>query len=704
MIFLSSFPRSGNTFLRNILFEVYGLESSEFYLENSHTLDDDLRAYPFIKTHELPSTLHEFDPNIPAVYLVRDGRDSVCSMAHHRSDLISPGSDYRQNLKEAIIAARGSFFGGWSRNAEDWLERADLVIRFETLIRDPIGTVEKIRKVYPLPEPVVENLPTFKTLKFGIPKYGHGINPNASDEEKVEKSGKFFRQGKTGGWKEDMPDDLHDLFWSYHGETMEKFGYSRNGRLRDLNPEFDHVLQAKLGVEPDSRLSKKYKVLIEGDKIVSPDNDGVKRYQVELLKSLLPVVENPDSNWEIDLYINGNIKSLLECKDVVLQGFLLLQTKRNIATRISSILLSAERNLVAMIPRGVFKFLAENKITIFHTMRRFLRRALFSPVRLMRNRKTLQETATIQSPGEDAGDIFDDYDLVHIPLQQHYAPFQNAQIKTVITIHDLTHLHLPDHHTAVNISNADEGMKFAIDKQAHLIAVSQSTKNDILNSTPVSEGKVHRIYEAADRKKFNFKTNERDRQIAREKYMIDFNGPYIICLSTLEPRKNLLNTISAYILLRQENPDIALKLVIAGKKGWSADSIFSMAEDYSDHIFFTGFVDDEDLAYLYSSALAMSYVSFYEGFGLPPLEAMCCGTPVIYGNNSSLIEVVGDGGLPADPHDVDDIKTQYERIFYDAGLRDRMAKAALKQSLNFSWRDTAIETLGLYKRIIDDNV
>ena len=107
----------------------------------------------------MPSKLNEFDPNIPAVYLVRDGRDSVCSMAHHRSDLVSPGSDYVKNLRTAIIAAKGSFFGGWSRNAEDWLERADLVIRFEDLIRDPIGTVEKIRKVYALPKPVVENLP-----------------------------------------------------------------------------------------------------------------------------------------------------------------------------------------------------------------------------------------------------------------------------------------------------------------------------------------------------------------------------------------------------------------------------------------------------------------------------------------------------------------------------------------------------------------
>ena len=162
MILLSSFPRSGNTFLRNILFEVYGLKSGEFYLDTTHPLEDEYREYPFIKTHELPSNLDEFDADVPAVYLVRDGRDAVCSMAHHRSDLVSPGSEYRQNLKKAIIAARGSFFGGWSRNAEEWLERADLIIRFEDLIRDPINTVEKLRKVYPLPKPVVENLPTFK--------------------------------------------------------------------------------------------------------------------------------------------------------------------------------------------------------------------------------------------------------------------------------------------------------------------------------------------------------------------------------------------------------------------------------------------------------------------------------------------------------------------------------------------------------------
>ena len=704
MIFLSSFPRSGNTFLRNILFEVYGLKSSEFYIDTDHPPDDDFSAYPIVKTHELPSSLQRFDADIPAVYLVRDGRDAVCSLAHHRSDLIAPGSDYQQNLKEAIIANKGSFFGGWSRNAEAWLERADLIIRFEDLIREPIKTVERIRKIYALPNPAIEKLPTFKTLKFGIPKYGPGISPDASDQEKVAQSGKFFRKGKTGGWKEEMPDDLHDLFWSYHGETMEKFGYSRSGEICDLNPEFDHVLLTKLGVARKNRTAKNYRVLIEGNKIVSTDDDGVKRYQVELLRSLMPVVENPDSDWEIDLYIHGKIRSLLDCRDVILQNFSPNQSSYKAATRMLGKLTLAERKLVAMVPQGFVQFLTKNNITIFHRLYDFIWRKLDAPIKLHRDRDSLEETASTQPPGYDSNNQFDAYDLLHIPLQQHYVPFQDASIKTVITIHDLTHFRLPDYHTDKNISNAEKGMKFAIDRQAHLIAVSQSTKNDILINTPIPENRIHQIYEAADRRKFNFKINAEDCRRVRRKYHLGFSESYIICLSTLEPRKNLVNTIKAYVLLRQENPKIRLKLVIAGKKGWSADDILSLAKEYSEHIFFTGFVDDEDLAYLYSKAVAMSYVSFYEGFGLPPLEAMCCGTPVIYGNNSSLIEVVGDGGLPADPHDVNDIKNQYERIFFDTDLRVQKSQAALKQSSKFSWRSSAIETLELYKRIIDDNV
>lgn len=702
MIWLASFPRSGNTFLRNILFEAYGLESSTYHRESTYPLDQNFLQFPLIKTHELPSTLEDLDTHLPAVYLVRDGRDAVCSLAHHRADLIAPGSDYYQNLKEAIIADRESFFGGWSRNAEEWLSRADLIIRYEDLIDDPLGTVERLRKIYDLPTPDRSKFPTFEDLKYGIPKYGAGRDHDSSENEKQDQAKKFFRRGRSGSWKQDMPNELHDLFWSYHGDTMEKYGYSRCGQLLDINLDFDSVLAEKLDALPAQTPPKTYKVLIESNKLISSDNDGVKRYQVELLKSFLPVVENPAGRWVIDLLIKGNIVPLEDAREYILQDFLQEQTTPK-STIDSSNKPSMEQRLVAMVPRRLVSFLAAHEITAFHTTYESLRAGLFklahwfNPGRLggkTRNHK--QHTALPPDP-------LDTYDLIHIPLKQHFEFFLNARNKMLVTVHDLTHLSFPDYHTKKNIANANKGMEFLAKKNTDVIAISQSTRMDLLDASNLPERKVHLIYEAADRKKFNFKINRDDCHERREKYGLKFGEPYIICLSTLEPRKNLKNTIDSYVLLRQERPDIPLKLVIAGKKGWNVEYLFEAAIDYGEHIFFTGFVDDNDLAYLYSGAVAMSYLSFYEGFGLPPLEAMCCGTPVIYGNNSSLSEVVGQGGLPADPSDITDIKNQFEKIFYDTELRRSKSIAALKQSLSFSWRHTAIQTLALYQNIIDND-
>ena len=694
MIWLSSFPRSGNTFFRNILFEVYGIETSTFHRESTYPLDPGFLSYPLVKTHELPSTLEEFGANIPAVYLVRDGRDAVCSIAHHRSDLIAPGSDYYQNLKEAIIADGESFFGGWSRNAEEWLEKADLIIRYEDLIKDPLGTVERIRKIFDLPEPDRNSIPTFEDLKNGIAKYGAGRDHLASERDKRAQAQKFFRRGKAGCWKDEMPEELHDLFWSYHGDMMEKYGYSLDGKIQALDPDFDNVIAEKLGAPPLQRSSRPYKVLIESAKIVSADNDGVKRYQVDLMRALLPAVGNSKSRWDIDLYIQNKVVPLEEAREYILQSFV----KEDIVLG-----KKLEQRLVVLVPRRLVKFLNDHNITAFHTMYESLKSVLARVVRwsdliaLRAHRDHNIDTSVIPDT------VLDDYDLVHIPLKQHCAPFKRARNKMLVTVHDLTHLYFPGHHSPRNIANAQEGLDFIDKKDADVIAISQSTKDDLLKFTSLPGGRIHLIYQAVDRRKFNFKINQDDCRKIRTKYGLNFDVPYIVCLSTLEPRKNLINTIQAYISLREEYPDTPLKLVIAGKKGWNAGNIFTAARDYADHIFFTGFIDDDDLAYLYSGAVAMSYLSFYEGFGLPPLEAMSCGTPVIYGNNSSLIEVVGAGGLPADPSDVTDIKNQFETIFYNVELRKVKSNEALKQSLKFSARKAAIQTLALYEEIIDNH-
>jgi len=354
MIWLSSFPRSGNTFFRNILFEVYGIETSTFHRESRYPLDQNFQLYPLVKTHELPSTIKDFGASIPAVYLVRDGRDAVCSLAHHRSDLIAPGSNYYQNLKEAIIADGGSFFGGWSRNAEEWLEKADLIIRFEDLIKNPLGNVEKIRKIFDLPKPNRSRIPTFEDLKNGEPKYGSGRDQGGSERDWAAQTQKFFRRGKAGGWKDDMPEELIDLFWSYHGDTMEKYGYSHDGKIQALDSDFDNVIAEKLGAPPLQRPSRPYKVLIEGAKMVSADNDGVKRYQVDLLRALLPAVANSEGRWDIDLYIQNRVVPLEEAREYLLQSFV-----RGGGAPWKNL----EQRLLALVPRRLVKLLSDNNIT-----------------------------------------------------------------------------------------------------------------------------------------------------------------------------------------------------------------------------------------------------------------------------------------------------------------------------------------------------
>jgi hypothetical protein len=229
MIWLASYPRSGNTFMRIVLHEVYGIKSSTYHRETRYPLDENYDKYPVVKTHLLPHQLVPDEPDIPAVYLVRDGRDALVSMAHHRSDLIEPGTDFLQNLRESIIAPGDSYFGGWSTNVRHWLRRARIIIKFEELISDPIACCERLREIMDLPEPVREKLPTFQDLKTKDYPYGSGVEHGFDEKKRQELRKKFFRKGKRGGWKEEMPPDLQELFWDLHGEVMEMLGYKREG-------------------------------------------------------------------------------------------------------------------------------------------------------------------------------------------------------------------------------------------------------------------------------------------------------------------------------------------------------------------------------------------------------------------------------------------------------------------------------------------
>ncbi|MCF6341740.1 MAG: glycosyltransferase [Bacteroidales bacterium] len=710
MIWLSSFPRSGNTFFRNVLYEVYGLESTTFHLEPGYHLDENYADYPFVKTHLLPDQLKPGDSSIPAIYIIRDGRDALVSMAHHRKDIIAPGSDFYENLKVAIIADRGSFFGGWSENVSEWILRADMVIRYEDLLIDPVKEAERMRALFDLPKPDESRVPRFEQLKFGIPQYGSGKVHGFSEARMKELAQKNFRKGRAGSWKEEMPEELVDLFWSYHGDTMERVGYTYDGKIKDLHTELDYLLIDKLGKTKQETRFKPKRILIESNKVVSPDNDGVKRYQIELLKGFLPLVENPDSGWQIDLFIHGKIFPLPRFKESILEDFSngTLKEARH-QERDKTFFERVEQILIKLVPNSFVSFLAKHEIKVFHNIYEFLKKMLRHTIDVMLTFVNYIKLLLYRLFNVFEGSIsgfrlekqFNQYDLIHLPLMHHYLPFRRSKAKILTTVHDLTHVICPQFHTKINIENSAKGMDFVLNIGSDVIAVSHSTKNDLLKEYNMKPEKVFMVHEAADKKKFNFKINQEDNSKVLDKYGIAELGNYLVCLSTIEPRKNLENTMRGFKLLIDENPDIPLHLVIAGKKGWeNNDSVFNDPA-YLRNVVFIGFVDDEDISAIYSNAVAMSYLSFYEGFGLPPLEAMCCSTPVIYGNNSSLIEVVGPGGLACKPDDINEIKEKFEQIFFDKELRARKSREALKQSLGFSWRKTVEQTLDVYKQIIE---
>jgi len=199
MIWLASYPRSGNTFFRIVLHEVYGIESSTYHLEDDYPVDADYSDYPVVKTHLLPSKLRPNDPSIPAVYLVRDGRDTIVSMAHQRKDFTDLYSNYYMNMREAILAQGDSYFGGWSKNVSQWVERASIVIKFEDLILDPIGSIEQLRSIMDLPQPNITKLPSFQDLKEKDFRYGTGKIHNFADQDREKRREFFFRRGKIGG-------------------------------------------------------------------------------------------------------------------------------------------------------------------------------------------------------------------------------------------------------------------------------------------------------------------------------------------------------------------------------------------------------------------------------------------------------------------------------------------------------------------------
>lgn len=280
--------------------------------------------------------------------------------------------------------------------------------------------------------------------------------------------------------------------------------------------------------------------------------------------------------------------------------------------------------------------------------------------------------------------------------------FQEKRVAKFITIHDLIPLVCPEYCN----SPSTEYMKIilaSIKPDTFVTCDSEATKRDFLDCMPFFDTeRVSVVYLAAG-SHFYCCNDEYLINIIRRKYGIPAESSYFLALSTLQPRKNFERIIKSFVNLVKQEHLQDLYLLVVGAEGWNYERIYKEVEaagELTEKIILTGYVPDEDLAPLYSGAIAFLYPSLYEGFGLPPLEAMQCGTPVITSNNSSLPEVVGDAAIMVDPKDDEALCQAMLEICINESLREKLAVLSLQRAKLFDWGKTTKETLSTYKKAL----
>jgi len=280
-------------------------------------------------------------------------------------------------------------------------------------------------------------------------------------------------------------------------------------------------------------------------------------------------------------------------------------------------------------------------------------------------------------------DIFHSPDFVLPPVRKAH---------TILTVHDLSFLRVP--HCAEPSLRAylEKAVPRSVEQADLVLADSENTRKDLIELLGVPPDKVEVVYAGVEER---FRPVDDESLIARVRRRYRLPERFILSLGTLEPRKNFVGLIKAYALAK-----LPLKLVIVGGKGWLYDDIFATVKEsgLEEEVLFPGYVGDEDLPALYSAAELFVFPSFYEGFGLPPLEAMACGTPVVASNVSALPEVLGDAAVLVPPDDVEALAQAMKRALQDEELRQKLREAGLKRAAKFRWEKAAAKLLQIYSR------
>ncbi len=273
------------------------------------------------------------------------------------------------------------------------------------------------------------------------------------------------------------------------------------------------------------------------------------------------------------------------------------------------------------------------------------------------------------------------YDLIH--FLDYVTPLQKVNAPICVTVHDVSFFASEDYFTKSMSFTKKTLLPLSCKRASGVITVSEFTKGELLRYVTLSEEKVFPILLGTD-----------------SAFDSDEDGePCVLCVGTIEPRKNQITAIKAMELLWQKNPEFTLPLIIAGKPGWRYESIFDYAENspFKDRIRFTGYCNERQLAGWYRKAKVFLFPSFYEGFGLPPLEAMSYGVPVVASNAASLPEVLDNGAILCPPEDA----ASFAKGIVNAYENDELIAAGKRRAEQLSWEKTGAELLAIYPTIAE---
>ncbi len=282
-------------------------------------------------------------------------------------------------------------------------------------------------------------------------------------------------------------------------------------------------------------------------------------------------------------------------------------------------------------------------------------------------------------------DVFYSPDFVLPPLLR--------RTHAALTVHDLSFLRYPETFPSALRAYLESAVPRSVARSDAILADSAATRQDLIELLRVPPEKVTTLY-CGVAARFTPKPAPGERERLQARYGVG-ERPYILAVGTIQPRKNYPHLIAACAPLAKTN---GVELVIAGRAAWLSEPTLAAAKA-CDYVRLLGFFDDDDLPALYRQAHILAFPSLYEGFGIPPLEAMACGTPVVASTASSVPEVVGDAGLLADPHDVAAWTAALECLLRDQDLRARLRRDGIQRAGQFTWEAAAQQWLALVKRL-----